>query len=99
MIFLFHYLSILNMIDAFATYFGLEYTNIAELNPIMEGVYNTNPLFFLFLKITLSVILYGFILFNKIPNTLLIKGIMFGASLIYSIVIILHLTWFLIMLF
>ena len=45
MVFLFHYLSILNMVDAFTTYFGLKHSYIKELNPLMEGVYNTNPIF------------------------------------------------------
>lgn len=99
MVFLFHYLSILNMVDAIATYFGLKYSYIAEFNPIMGGVYSTNPLFFLFLKITLSVILYGFIIFKKIPNSLLLKGITYSASVIYSLVMILHLSWLLIIIY
>lgn len=93
MVFLFHYLSILNMVDAFTTYFGLKHSYIKELNPLMEGVYNTNPIFFLLTKLSFSVFLYLFVVYKRVPRSSLIKGLILLASAFYSIALILHLSW------
>lgn len=45
---IFSYLASLNLLDGIITYFGMQYGHIKEGNPLMEVVYNINPLFFLF---------------------------------------------------
>lgn len=43
---LFHYLSALNIFDAFITYFGLKNSLIEEMNPLMNHLFETNPAVF-----------------------------------------------------
>ena len=72
--FLFHYLSLLNIVDAILTYWGLEQSLISELNPIMNQIYQWSPALFIILKVFLSFCLYLFIILNIIPQTPLVKG-------------------------
>jgi len=93
MVVLFHYLSLLNLFDAFITYFGLVNEYIEEANPIMGHLYETNPAFFLLTKIGFSVCLYLFILFKKVPSSTLIKGLTVFASSSYTVIFFLHFYW------
>ncbi|MED1204954.1 DUF5658 family protein [Heyndrickxia acidicola] len=90
-----HYLAFLNIIDALATYFGLNHSYIREMNPLMESLYNIQPLFFLAAKLLLSVILYSLLYFEKIPVKNMFKAITVGAATIYTFVVILHSIWLL----
>jgi hypothetical protein len=98
MVFLFQYLSILNMVDTVFTYFGLKHSYIKELNPLMEGAYDTNPLIFLLIKSSFSVVLYLFVVYKKVPISSLIKGLTLLASVFYSCALVLHLRWIIIVL-
>ncbi|WP_428909548.1 DUF5658 family protein [Niallia sp. Krafla_26] len=71
--FLFHYLSLLNIVDGIITYWGLEQSLITELNPIMNQIYQSSPTLFIIVKVFLSVCLYSFIFLNLIPKTFFIK--------------------------
>lgn len=95
MIRLFHYLSLLNTVDALITYYGLEKAFITELNPLMGWMYGTNPSLFILAKLSLSVFLYLFIVFKVVPDTRLIRGLTVIASFFYSIVFCLHCWWLL----
>ncbi|WP_373887798.1 DUF5658 family protein [Mesobacillus jeotgali] len=86
------------MVDAFLTHFGLKHSYINELNPIMEGVYNANPLFFLFIKLSFSVVLYLFVLYKKVPRSALIMGLILLASAFYSLALAVHLSWIILVL-
>jgi len=93
MVRLFHYLSLLNMVDAFITFYGLETAVIEELNPIMAKAYETHPALFILIKLTLSLSLYFFILFKMIPTSRFIRNFAFVASFLYTIVFGLHCWW------
>lgn len=93
MVRLFHYLSLLNILDAFITYYGLEKQLITELNPLMDRMYEVNPALFIFMKLLLSFCLYLFILFKRVPTSKLIKGFTFSATFFYTIVFGLHCWW------
>jgi hypothetical protein len=88
-----HYLALLNIMDAFATLFGLSHSYIKEMNPLMESLYNIHPLCFLSAKLLLSAILYCLIYFEKVPVKRLFKAITIGAVTIYTFVFILHSIW------
>ncbi|SEM94385.1 hypothetical protein SAMN05192533_10786 [Mesobacillus persicus] len=93
MVRVFHYLSLLNLIDAFVTYYGLEKALITEMNPIMDKIYHLHPALFVLTKVSLSLFLYLFIVFKRVPASRLIKGIAFTASFLYTIVFGLHCWW------
>ncbi len=93
MVRLFHYLSLLNMVDAFITYYGLEKAMIVELNPLMDKAYETHPSLFILIKLSLSLSLYVFILFKMIPTSRFIRNFAFIASFFYTIVFGLHCWW------
>ena len=93
MILLFHYLSLLNIFDAFITYFGLENSFIQEMNPLMSRIYETHPLLFIFTKLAFSLCIYLFIVFKKVPTSSLIRGLTVFATSFYTIVFFLHCYW------
>jgi len=93
MVWLFHYLSLLNIVDALITYYGLEMAIITELNPLMARIYEIHPSLFILLKLSLSMFLYVFILFKMVPTSRLIKGFAYTASVFYTIVFGLHCWW------
>jgi hypothetical protein len=93
MVRLFHYLSLLNIADAFITYYGLEKTIIKEVNPLMDRIYEFNPSLFILLKLSLSMCLYLFILLKVVPTSRLILSMAFVAAFIYTIVFVLHCWW------
>jgi hypothetical protein len=90
---LFHYLSLLNIFDAFVTSYGLEKDLIKEMNPVMDSVYETNTGLFFLIKLSLSFFLYLFIFFKVIPNSMLVKGVAIIATVLYTGVFILHCIW------
>jgi hypothetical protein len=93
MVLVFHYLSLLNLLDAFITFYGLEMEFITELNPVMDRLYQVNPILFINGKTSLSIFLYMFIFFKRVPTSKLIIGITSVASLLYTIVFSLHIWW------
>lgn len=93
MVVLFHYLSVLNIFDAFITYFGLKNSLIAEMNPLMNRLFETNPALFVLTKLAFSTGLYLFILFKKVPTSAFTKGLTVFASSFYTVTFILHCFW------
>ena len=93
MVLLFHYLSILNIFDGFVTFFGLHFSLIEEMNPLMNQIYEVNPVLFILTKLTLSVFIYMFIFLKVVPNSNLVKGITIFASSIYTGIFMLHCYW------
>lgn len=91
--FLFRYLSLLNIIDAILTYWGLEQSLISELNPIMNQFYQWRPALFIILKVLLSICLYLFIVLNIIPQTHLVKGMILITVSFYTFVFFPHCVW------
>ncbi|MBM4764485.1 DUF5658 family protein [Bacillus sp. B15-48] len=92
---LFYYLSLLNIVDAFVTYYGLEKGYITEMNPLMNNVYEANSVLFVLIKLSLSLLLFLFIFFKAVPSTQIVKAIAVFASLLYTIVFMLHCVWLL----
>lgn len=93
MVYLFHYLSLLNLIDGVITFLGLEFSVIGEMNPIMDQLYQLHPLLFITAKITLSLFLYLFIFFKQVPNSQAAKGVTYLASGLYTVIFFLHSFW------
>jgi hypothetical protein len=93
MVLLFHYLSLLNIFDAFITYFGLENSLIQEMNPLMNKIYEANPALFLITKLGFSLCLYLFIFFKKVPTSFLTKGLTVFATSFYTLIFFLHCYW------
>lgn len=91
--FLFHYLSLLNIVDGILTNWGLEQSLISELNPMMNQIYQWSPALFILTKGFLSICLYLFVIFNIIPKTALVKGLMLVAVFFYTFVFFLHCFW------
>lgn len=92
-VFLFHYLSLLNIFDAFITFFGLENSFIQEMNPLMSRAYEADPALFLIIKLVFSLCLYLFIFFKKVPTSSLTKGLTVFATSFYTLVFFLHCYW------
>ncbi|MBT2644586.1 hypothetical protein J7I80_20430 [Bacillus sp. ISL-41] len=93
MTFLFYYLTALNLLDAFITWFGIRNAFIAEFNPIMKAIYETHPMLFVLTKSALSILLILFVLFKIVPRSSLVKFLLLFASVSYSVVVILHGFW------
>lgn len=90
---LFIFLASANILDAILTYIGINLSVIQEGNPVMAFVYSIEPLLFLVIKIILSAILIGMILFKLVPSHVFVKGITIAATIGYSFVILLHGNW------
>ncbi|WP_404330876.1 DUF5658 family protein [Mesobacillus maritimus] len=90
---IFYYLSLLNIFDAFVTYYGLKNGLITEMNPFMDKLYQANSSLFILMKLSLSLFLYLFILFKVVPSSRLVKSVAFMASGMYTIVFGLHCFW------
>lgn len=93
MILLFYFLTILNLFDAVVTWFGLKHSFITELNPLMNVIYEVNPVLFFVSKAALSFFLLLFILFEQVPRSFLIKGITMFAAVSYTAIVFLHGFW------
>lgn len=90
---LFHYLSLLNIFDGIITFVGLENSLISELNPIMDKLYQMSPMLFLFSKLSLSIFLYLFIFFKKVPTSKPSAALTYFASGTYTLLFVLHCYW------
>ncbi|MCM3573748.1 DUF5658 family protein [Mesobacillus subterraneus] len=93
MVLLFYYLSLLNLVDAALTVAGIERSLITEANPLMERVYSIDIGLFISLKILLSMTLLLFIMYKKVPQSRVVKGITLFATASYTAVICLHGFW------
>ncbi|SHQ82778.1 Uncharacterised protein [Mycobacteroides abscessus subsp. abscessus] len=93
--FLFIYLALLNVFDAFATAHGLSLNKIREMNPYMNGIYLIHPLLFITLKISLSILLIcmGVIWGSMIRKKRFISSLIILASIIYTPVCLTHIYW------
>ncbi|WP_353056100.1 MULTISPECIES: DUF5658 family protein [unclassified Mesobacillus] len=69
MVYLLFYLTTLNLCDTLLTWFGLKYAFISELNPLMLTFNEISPLIFIITKVSLSILLLLFILFEKVPRS------------------------------
>jgi hypothetical protein len=92
-ILLFYYLTILNLFDAAITWFGLKHSFITELNPLMNAIYEVNPVLFFISKAALSFFLLLFIFFKQVPQSSLIKAITMVAVVSYTAIVFLHGFW------
>ncbi|MBY6051980.1 DUF5658 family protein [Cytobacillus firmus] len=90
---IFAYLASLNLLDGIITYFGIQYGLIQEGNPLMEFVYNANPVFFLLLKAALSCFLVALIFVQSFSFRRPIPELSIVASVLYTAVMGLHLSW------
>ena len=93
MVALFYYLSLLNLADAALTVAGIESSLITEANPLMERIYSMDIGLFISLKVLLSMTLLLFIMYKKVPQSRVVKGITLFAAASYSTVICLHGFW------
>ncbi|WP_456277329.1 DUF5658 family protein [Bacillus sp. AK128] len=89
----FHYLAILNLLDGLLSFFGLQLSVMEEANPIMNELYTIHPILFLTVKVSFSIILYLFIILNKIPNKIWFKYLTYLATTLYTVTLFLHATW------
>lgn len=90
-------LSILNLFDGIATYIGIHYRIIEEFNPIMASLIDWNPLFFLLVKFSLSLLLILLAKYMKeIRVSKALQGLLTVALGLYSVVAVVHITWLLI---
>ncbi|WP_055738655.1 DUF5658 family protein [Heyndrickxia shackletonii] len=87
------YLAFLNLMDALLTFFGLHFSYITESNPLMNSLYDTNPVLFLCLKITLSILLMLFCTKNRLLRSGILKKITVFATILYTFVFLLHGYW------
>ncbi|KIL47098.1 hypothetical protein KR50_24200 [Jeotgalibacillus campisalis] len=75
------------------THIGLSYSIIEEANPFMRMVYDMHPFLFLSLKIVLSLSLIVFIYYDRVFNKTWFKVSVISAALLYTGVLVLHLSW------
>lgn len=92
-------LGILNAMDGWLTYFGLQNGYIRELNPFMNWVWIHYPDNFLSLKWLLSILIItlGFV-FQPKTHFLKWKFTISAVTVIYTIVLMLHVRWILLLL-
>jgi Domain of unknown function (DUF5658) len=88
---LLYYLALLNLLDGFLTALGLHFNVIEESNPLMRNLYDLHPFLFLSLKIILSCLLILLSIFISAESK--VKLLAAGASIMYSIVCLLHSVW------
>ncbi|MBS4174188.1 DUF5658 family protein [Bacillus sp. FJAT-49736] len=90
---LLYYLAILNLMDAFITFFGLYYSYIAEANPLMNLLYEINPYLFISLKVGLTILLLFLTNKWKAFHSPLPKMLVVFASTLYTLAFLLHSYW------
>lgn len=88
-----YYLVILNLIDGILSYIGLMLDLIEEVNMIMNWLYDQNPIYFLILKILLSLLLYMLVIFKKIPVNKWVHKLMVFGAIEYTIILLFHGLW------
>lgn len=79
--------------DGVITIVGLEGSYIEEANPLMALLYHTHPLLFIFVKFSLSALIYAFIRYVKFPVKKLLTALTYTAITLYILVFVLHSTW------
>ncbi|MBZ5749688.1 DUF5658 family protein [Metabacillus rhizolycopersici] len=88
-----YYLVFINIIDGILSYIGLKLDLIEEVNMIMNWLYDQNPIYFLMIKMLLSLLLYLLVIFRKIPaNSWIYMLLVFGA-VVYTIILFFHGVW------
>jgi hypothetical protein len=87
------YLALLNFIDGILTYIGLRLNIIEEANILMNWIYDQNPIYFLIIKISLSLLLYMLVILKKIPEGKMVYMLTFFGAISYSIILFLHGLW------
>ncbi|MFC4320736.1 DUF5658 family protein [Litchfieldia salsa] len=90
-----HYLALLNLLDGFFTFYGLQNGHITEANPLMNMLYESNPLYFLLFKIILSSLLYVILFHLTMITSIWIKRLSLFASVSYTFIFLLHSYWIL----
>lgn len=85
----------LNLIDTFATALGIRWKVIAEANPIMNYLWQANPLFFIGVKLLLSFLVLLIMVYLKVKskNVWKWKFYLGFTILVYSWLMILHTKW------
>lgn len=91
--YLFIFLAVLNLLDAFITHIGILGGHITEANPLMYTVYEIHPLLFLFIKAMLSLCLISLYFIVRIPVNKLIRSLSCVATALYAYVFFLHGYW------
>jgi hypothetical protein len=88
-------IALLNVIDALATAGGIKLKAIGEANPIMNFLWQVNPLLFIGVKLLFSFLLLIIVVFLKIQPKNILKWRLFLGStiLIYLWLMILHTRW------
>lgn len=90
---IFMYLAILNILDAVITFWGLQHSIIEESNLLLRFLYDSNPLYFLALKVSLSCGLLSFSIFNKLPARPFIRKLAYTATILYTLICFYHGVW------
>lgn len=89
-------LSTLNLIDMICTYVGLKLNLIGESNPLMDYLYNQNEMYFLLVKVVLSIVI--FLLAYKIKKdnikfNRVIENIFKLVTVAYVFIFFIHSYW------
>lgn len=86
------WIAFLNIFDGVATYLGIINKIIEEVNPIMRYCWELSPVFFIFVKLIMSFLIYlvGF----KVPERRYLKVMLIIVLSIYIGLAIYHLFWF-----
>lgn len=89
---------ILNLIDAFATYYFINTGFFHETNPVMNRALSTSPALFFFIKIVFVFLVLYFLAykhakknFNKLSEMNIIKWVLKIVIIIYAAIDIIHL--------
>lgn len=82
------------MIDAIFTDFGIRFGHIEEANPFVRSLYEKNVIAFYLLKASLPILLY--ILMHYMKPSFIIKNLLIVALIIYTLVILIHISWIII---
>ncbi|WP_035187254.1 DUF5658 family protein [Alteribacter aurantiacus] len=85
--------AIMNVTDAILTMIGIKAGEIIEANPVMAWAYDVHPLFFLTIKILLTLVLLMLIPHLRFPLKRVITGSIILAFCGYVFVHGLHVTW------
>lgn len=92
---LFMIISTLNLLDGVFTFIGLHYSLIEEMNPIMNWLWEYHPMMFLFVKVSLSlvVVIIGISLGKQELVFKHWKLVLFPVLVIYFVILLLHFRW------
>lgn len=89
---------ILNLIDAFATYYFINTGFFYEINPVMNRALSTSPALFFFIKVVFVFLVLYFLAykhakknFNKLSEMNIIKWALKIVIIIYAAIDIMHL--------